>query len=313
MTPDTTVRIGSLTMRNPVMVASGTAGYGEELARWFPLSELGALVVKGTTLAPRAGNPPPRVWETPAGMLNAIGLQNDGLEGFLERRLPRLREHDVPVIVNIAGETPEEFAELARRLDAADGVAALELNVSCPNVKAGGMMFGRSPEAVAEVTRLARAQTRLPLLVKLSPNVTDIVEVACAAAEAGADGLSLVNTFLAMAIDVRTRRPRLANVTGGLSGPAIRPIAVRMVWEVAQAVDLPIVGMGGIISADDALEFIIAGASAVAVGTATFVNPRAAVEVARGIRRYLEEQGIARIADLVGSLQIPEQEKGEEQ
>lgn len=303
VTPDLSVRLGPLMLRNPVMAASGCCGFGQELAEWIPLSALGALVVKGTTLRPRRGNPPPRVWETPAGMLNAIGLQNDGVEDLVGRKLPWLREQDVPIIVNIAGETVGEFAELARILDRAPGVAALELNVSCPNVRAGGMQFGVCATGVAEVTSAVREATRLPVITKLSPNVTDIVEMARAAVEAGADALSLINTLLGMAIDPETRRPRLANITGGLSGPAVRPVAVRMVWQVARAVHVPIIGLGGISRAEHALEFIIAGASAVCIGTGLFADPQCPIAVVDGLRDYMARHGLECLDELRGALE----------
>jgi dihydroorotate dehydrogenase (NAD+) catalytic subunit len=299
---DLSVDIAGIHMRNPVMTASGTCGFGEELSEWLDLSDLGALVVKGTTLRPREGNRPPRVWETPAGMLNAIGLQNGGVDDLLERHLPRLATVGVPVIANISGDTLDDFAELAGRLDGAPGLAGLELNVSCPNIKAGGMAFGVCPSSVEAVTQAAREATRLPLIVKLSPNVTDITETARAAEAGGADALSLINTLLGLAIDVENRRPRLANVTGGLSGPAVRPVAVRMVWQVARAVSLPIVGMGGITRATDALEFIIAGAAAVAIGTGLFFDPRTPLDVVSGIEAYLARHGFSSVRELVGTL-----------
>lgn len=300
--PSLAVNVGGIAMRNPVMVASGTFGYGQEFADFVPLEALGAIVVKGTTLHPRPGNPPPRTVETPAGMLNSIGLQNGGVHDFIENKLPFLRRFDVPVIVNICGSTVEEFEALAEILDGVEGVAGLEVNISCPNVKQGGMEFCAHPALAAGVVERVRAKTCLPLLVKLSPNVADLRPLARSVVEAGADAVSLVNTFLGMAIDVRTRRPKLATVTGGLSGPAIRPIAVRMVWEVAQEVQVPIVGMGGIMTGEDAAEFLLAGATAVAVGTANFVNPRAPLEVLEGLKRYLQEQGCASVQEIIGGL-----------
>jgi dihydroorotate dehydrogenase (NAD+) catalytic subunit len=287
------------------MVASGTFGYGQELADLVPLEALGALVVKGTTLHPRPGNPPPRIVETPSGMLNAIGLQNGGVHDLIEHKLPFLRSRGVPVIVNICGSTVEEFEALAETLDGVEGVAGLEVNISCPNVKEGGMEFCAHPALAGKVVAAVRARTRLPLLAKLSPNVTDIRSLARSVVEAGADAVSLVNTFVGMAIDVHTRRPKLATITGGLSGPAIRPIAVRMVWEVAQAVEVPIVGMGGIMTGEDAAEFLLAGATAVAVGTANLVNPRAALEVLEGLRRYLRDQGCRDVHEIIGGLRVP--------
>ncbi|NPV72761.1 MAG: dihydroorotate dehydrogenase [Pelotomaculum sp.] len=296
-----TVNVGGIQMKNPVTTASGTFGCGLEYAPFVDLNRLGAVVVKGVTLAPRAGNPVPRLAETPAGVLNSIGLQNPGVEKFIEEVLPGLAGYDLPVIVNIAGETVEEYALLADRLDRVQAVAGIEVNISCPNVKKGGMQFGSDPAMAAEVTRAVRASTGKPVIVKLSPNVTSIVAVARKVAEAGADALSMINTLLGMAVDIRKRRPLLGNVTGGLSGPAVRPVAVRAVWEVYREVDLPIIGMGGITCAGDAIEFILAGATAVAVGTANFVNPRATVEIAEGIERYLEENGIRDINELVGA------------
>ena len=297
---NTAVEIGKIRMRNPVMTASGTFGFGQELADLVNLNRVGAIVVKGTSLEPWKGNPYPRTVETPAGMLNAIGLQNDGIDSFLSEKLPFLRRFDVPVIVNVVGQTVEEYAEVARRLNDADGVAGIEINVSCPNVKQGCMAFGTTVEGTAEVVRAVRDATSLTVITKLSPNVTDVVEIARAAVEAGSDALSLINTLLGTAIDPWTRTFRLANITGGLSGPAIKPIALRMVWQVPQAVDVPIIGMGGIMTGLDAVEFLLAGADAVAVGTATFVNPRAAIEVAEGIERYMEQMNMADVRELVG-------------
>ncbi|MDN5363017.1 MAG: dihydroorotate dehydrogenase catalytic subunit [Eubacteriales bacterium] len=293
------VNLGGIEMKNPVTVASGTFG-GPEYAPYVDLNRLGAVVIKGTTLKPRQGNPTPRIWETPAGILNCIGLMNPGVEVFLHEHLPFYRQYDVPVIVNIAGNTVEEYGLLAEKLNV-EGVAGLEVNISCPNVKKGGMAFGTDPAMVREVVAAVRAATPKPVIVKLSPNVTDIVAIAEAAATAGADALSLINTLLGMAIDIRTRRPALGNVMGGLSGPAIKPVAVRCVWQVAQAVDLPIVGMGGIMTAADALEFILAGATAVAVGTANFVNPRAALDIIEGLEAYCREEGITDIKELIGA------------
>lgn len=299
---DLKVKIGSLVLRNPVMTASGTFGYGREFKDFVNLRHLGAVVVKGISLLPRAGNPPPRLVETPCGMLNAIGLENVGVERFLVDKLPWLRKRKTTVVVNILGNTVEEYAALAARLDGEDGVAALEVNISCPNVKQGGVAFGTDPRMAAAVTRAVRRATGLPLIIKLSPNVSDIQAMARAAAEEGADAVSLINTMLGMAIDLRTRRPRLANVVGGLSGPAIKPVALRMVWQVAKAVRIPVIGIGGIMTAEDALEFIVAGAHAVQVGTANFTNPEAAGEIVDGICDYLQVQNIASIAELRGSL-----------
>lgn len=299
--PALAVNIGGIKMKNPVTTASGTFGFGTEYAPYVDLNRLGAIVVKGTTLEPRAGNPTPRLVETPAGILNSIGLQNPGVERFIEEALPYLAGYDLPVIVNIAGDTVEDYARLAARLDRAGGVAGLEVNISCPNVKKGGMQFGSDPAMAAEVTRAVKGNTDLPVIVKLSPNVTSIVAVAERVAEAGADALSMINTLLGMAIDIRTRRPLLGNVMGGLSGPAVKPVAVRAVWQVYREVRLPIIGMGGITCAEDAIEFILAGATAVAVGTANFVNPRATMDVLDGIENYLVENGIDDINELVGA------------
>jgi len=298
------VNIGGIKMKNPLTVASGTFNFGQEYASYFDLNKLGAIVVKGTTLLPKQGNPPPRLVETPSGMLNAIGLQNPGVEHFLREDLPCLRQYDLPVIVNMSGNTVEEYAELASILDKADGVAGLELNISCPNVKKGGLAFGTRPEMAAEVTKNVKKVTKLPVIVKLSPNVTDITEIARSIEEAGADALSLINTLLGMAIDVRTRRPVLGNIVGGLSGPAVKPIALRMVWQVSKAVKIPLIGMGGIMNAQDALEFILAGASAVAVGTANFVNPTACQEIVEDLEKYLLEEKISSIDQLVGALEV---------
>jgi dihydroorotate dehydrogenase (NAD+) catalytic subunit len=302
--PDLSISIGALRMRNPVMVASGCFGFGTEYAPIVDIARLGAIVVKGTTLEPWRGNPPPRIVETPAGMLNAIGLQNDGVQSLLDEKLPRLREHGVPVIVNVCGETLAEYVKLCEILDAADDVAALELNASCPNIEHGGMTFGTSCPALGELVAACRKATGKPLIVKLSPNVTDVAALARAARDAGADALSLINTLLGMAIDVDTWRPKLANVTGGLSGPAIRPVAVRMVYQVAQAVPVPTIGMGGIMTAEDAIEFLLAGATAVAVGTASFVNPQASIEIIEGIAAYLQNRQLSSVRDIIGKLQV---------
>ena len=300
------INMAGIEMKNPVMVASGTFGYGEEYSQFLDLRELGAIVVKSISLLPRAGNQPPRIAETPAGMLNAIGLQNVGLERFAADKMPFLRDLGIPIIVSIAGEDVSEYVKLAEKLTNIEGVGGLEVNISCPNVSKGGMSFGADPFMTSSLVGAIRAATGLPLIVKLTPNVTDIAEIASAAAESGADALSLINTLLGMAIDVHTRQPKLANVTGGLSGPAIRPVAVRMVWQVARAVDLPVIGMGGIMTAEDALEFLIAGARAVSVGTANFVNPLAALEIISGIEDFMVRNEIRDVNDLVGSLRIGE-------
>ncbi|MBI5287150.1 MAG: dihydroorotate dehydrogenase [Deltaproteobacteria bacterium] len=298
--PDLTVNIAGIRMRNPVMVASGTFGYGEEYVPFIDLGRLGAIVVKGLSLRPRPGNPPPRVVETPAGMLNAVGLQNIGVEAFLRERLPGLKKYNTPIIANIFGEDIKEYKEVASRLDEVDGIAGLELNISCPNVKKGGVVFGTDPSHAHRVVKAVRKSTTLPLITKLSPNITDIKVIARAVEDAGSDTVSLINTITGMAIDVEQMRPRLANITGGLSGPAIRPIAVRMVWEVAQVVSIPVIGIGGIMSAKDALEFILAGASAIQVGTANFVDPSASIKIIDGIEDYMIRHKVRRITSLVG-------------
>ncbi len=304
--PDLSVALGPLRLKNPVIAASGTFGYGTEFLPFLDLSELGGLVVKGLSLEPRVGNPPPRIVETPAGMLNAIGLQNVGVDAFVREKLPALAGYDTVVLANVFGETEEEYALACARLDGAPGLGAIELNVSCPNTEAGGMIFGNDPIALGRVTRACRRSTRLPLLVKLSPNVTDIREGARAAEAEGADALSLVNTFVGMAVDVDRRRPVLANVAGGLSGPAIRPLAVWMTWQASRAVKIPVVGMGGILTARDALEFILAGASAVQVGTANFIQPDACIRVIRGLEDHLTSRGLSSIREIVGTLETGE-------
>jgi len=295
------VKIGGIAMKIPVATASGTFGFGSEYAPYIDLNQLGALVVKGITLQPRAGNPTPRLVETAAGVLNSIGLQNPGVERFIGELLPGLACFDLPVIVNIAGDTVQDYGRLAARLDRVSGVAGLEVNISCPNVKKGGMQFGSDPDMAAEVTRAVKAGTDKTVIVKLSPNVTSIAAVAEKVARAGADALSMINTLLGMAIDVKSRRPVLGNVLGGLSGPAVKPVALRAVWQVYRETGLPIIGMGGIITAEDAIEFILAGATAVAVGTANFVNPQATMDVLSGIKRYIIENDVQDINELVGA------------
>jgi dihydroorotate dehydrogenase (NAD+) catalytic subunit len=304
MKPDLQVNIGGIAMRNPVMVASGTFGYGQEYAALVDLNRLGALVVKGISSEPWFGNPPPRMVEVPGGLLNAIGLQNPGAQAFIADYLPFLKTYQVPVIVNIWGRTQEDYVRVAERLTQAAGIQGLEINISCPNIKEGGIAFGADLKQARRLLVAVRRQTTLPLIVKLSPQVADIRAFARMAEDTGADALSLINSYPAMAIDIETRRPRLANVTGGLSGPAIHPIAVKLVYEAAQAVRVPIVAMGGILQARDAVEFIIAGATAVAVGTATFGEPRACLAVIDGIAAYLERHGIARVADLVQTVRL---------
>jgi len=299
---DLSVEIAGIRMRNPVMTASGTFGYAQEFEPYFDVNRLGAIVVKTITTRPRAGNPPHRVVETPAGMLNAIGLQNVGIDAFIAEKLPYLRTLEPPLIVNVAGESVEDFRDLTKRLSDQDGVAGIELNISCPNV-AGGLDFSTDPELTSRVVRAAKEASHLPIIPKLSPNVTDIAAIARAAVEAGADALSLINTLVGMAIDVRARRPVIGNVTGGLSGPAIRPVAVRMVWQVARAVGVPLIGMGGIMTGEDAAEFLLAGATAVAVGTVNFTDPAAPMHVLDGLARYLVAQGLPSARALVGGVE----------
>lgn len=302
MTPNLTVRIGKLTLRNPVTAASGTFGFGSETADLVDLNRLGAVCVKATTSHARIGNPPPRIVETASGMLNAIGLQNGGVEDYLDKKAPYLRRFDCPVIVNVPGESPEDFAAVTRRLDEAGAADAIELNISCPNVS-HGLDYATDPRATAAVVAACRKVTERTLIAKLSPNVTDIRPIARAAEEAGADALSLINTLVGTSIDARTRRFRLANVSGGLSGPAIKPIALLHVYRVAQTVGVPIIGMGGIASATDAVEFLLAGATAVAVGTASFINPTAVIEIAEGIAAYLSENGFTDVRQIIGAVE----------
>lgn len=288
-------------MNTPVMTASGTFGFGEEYADFADLEELGAVVVKGTTLYPRRGNDGVRIAETPHGMLNCIGLENPGVEYFLQTILPRISRHHMNVIVNISGSSAEEYGVLAEKLDV-PGVAAIELNVSCPNVKDGGIIFGTDPKAAAEVVKQAKRHTKKPVILKLSPNVTDIAEMARAGEAAGADALSLINTLMGMAIDISTWRPVLGNVTGGLSGPCVKPVALRMVWQASRAVKIPVIGMGGIMTAEDAVEFFLAGASAIAVGTANFLNPSVTKNIIHGLGDYLKRRNLSHISDIVGKM-----------
>jgi len=301
---DLQVVIAGIRMKNPVMTASGTFGYGREYAELVDLHRLGAVVVKGLHLNPSKGNPPPRIVETPCGMLNAIGLENVGIQAFVDEKLPYLKRLHVPVIVNIYGHFIEEYAELAAVVDAVDGITGIEVNISCPNIKAGGVAFGVRPESAHSVIAAVRKETEKPVIAKLSPNVTDITEIAKSVEGAGADAVSLINTLTGMAVDIETRTPRLANVTGGLSGPAIKPVALRMVWQVANSVPIPVIGIGGIMTTTDALEFLVAGASAVQVGTANFVNPRATMDILDGIEAFMIEKGIDRISQIIGSLQV---------
>lgn len=302
MKPDLSVSLGSLRLNNPVMSASGTFGYGLEFSPFFDISRLGAIVVKGLSLEPSKGNPPGRIVETASGMLNAIGLQNIGVERFVADVVPRLEDAGATFVANIYGRTPEEYEEVARRVSSVRSLAAIEVNASCPNVKEGGMAFGATPEGVSRLTARVRQSTDKPVWVKLSPNVSDIGTIASAAAGAGADAVSLINTLVGMAVDHRTRRPKLANVTGGLSGPAIKPVALRMVWEVCRRVSIPVIGIGGIQTAADALEFLLVGASAVQVGTANFRNPMACIEILEGIEAFLREERMTGISEYRGTL-----------
>lgn len=296
------VRVGGMEMRNPVMTASGTFGYGTEFTDFMPLSALGAYIIKGTTLEPREGNPYPRMAETPSGMLNAVGLQNKGVDYFIENIYPGIKDYDSNLVVNVSGSRPEDYAEVARRLSHLDGVKAIEVNISCPNVKQGGMAFGTTPEGAAMVTKAVRQAWPGTLIVKLSPNVTDIVSIAKAVESEGADAVSLINTLMGMAIDVERRRPCLSTVTGGLSGPAVRPVAVRMVWQVAKAVNIPVVGLGGICCGADAVEFMLAGARAVEVGTANFLNPAVCAEIVGWIEQWCLRHGVSDINEIVGEI-----------
>jgi len=290
-----------LLLANPVMTASGTFGYGTEYAGAIDIQRLGAIICKGTTLKPRPGNPQPRLWETAAGVLNSIGMENIGIDALIREKAPLWARWKVPVIVNILGESIEDYAKLAKHLDKVAGVSGIEVNISCPNISAGGMEFGAGPKSAAEVTAAVKAKTTLPVIVKLSPNVTDIAEIACAVAEAGADAISLINTLKGMAINTSSRKPVLGNISGGLSGPAIKPVALYMVYQVARKVKVPVVGCGGIATANDALEFIMAGASAVQVATANFTNPCTPLDIIDGIERFMKKEGIRRITELIGA------------
>ena len=295
------VNLAGVELKNPIVVASGTFGFGREYGQLYDLSELGGICVKGLTAARREGNPAPRIAETPMGILNSVGLQNPGVDAFIESELPFLRQHDLKVIANISGNTPEEYGEMCEKLSAAS-VDMIEVNISCPNVKAGGLAYGTKPQLAAEVTEMAKRHSTVPVMVKLSPNVTDVTEIARAVADAGADALSLINTLRGMRIDVNTRRPILKMNTGGLSGPAVLPVAVRMVWEVANAVDLPILGMGGVAKGDDAAQLMLAGATAVAVGTACFADPFAPIHVRDGLEQLASRQGLSGISELTGAV-----------
>ena len=302
--PDLKTNIGGIELENPVMAASGTFGYAMEFKELVDLNRLGGIIVKGLSLKPSMGNKPPRIVETACGMLNAIGLENVGIEAFAKEKLPFLKKLSTPVFTNIYGKSISDYALLAARIDKLNEIAGIEVNISCPNVKAGGLAFGVVPETAAEVVGAVRRKTSKPLIVKLSPNVTDITQIARAVEGAGADSLSLVNTITGMSIDIETRRSRLANVTGGLSGPAIKPVALRMVWQVAQSVKIPVIGVGGIVCAEDALEFLIAGAAAVQVGTANFINPNATIDIIEGIEAFLGEKKISSVRDIIGTLEI---------
>jgi dihydroorotate dehydrogenase (NAD+) catalytic subunit len=299
--PDLAVNLGGIMMKNPVAVASGTFGYGSEYEGFVDIADIGAVIVKGTTLEPRCGNPPPRIFETPAGMLNAIGLENPGVKVFLQEYLPRLRDQGVTVIANIAGNTLEEYARMAATLEGNQGIAGIEMNISCPNVKEGGLQFGVDPDMVYQVVKAVKEETSIPVMPKLSPNVSDIVAIAQAAQAGGADALSMINTLMGMAVDIEKRKPVLGNIFGGLSGPAIKPVALRMIYQVYKAVDLPILGGGGIMNYTDALEFIMVGASAVSIGTGIFVNPRLARELVDDLIDYFTANGIKNIEEIRGA------------
>ncbi|MFQ5900084.1 MAG: dihydroorotate dehydrogenase [Thermodesulfobacteriota bacterium] len=301
--PDLSVDIAGIRLKNPVMTASGTCGYGEELSPYMDIGGTGAVVVKGLSLKPRDGNPPPRIVETPAGLINAIGLQNIGVEAFITEKLPVLKGYNVPVIVNIFGESAADYCELAKRLEDTGDINALEINISCPNVKQGGIVYGKDPVEAYNLIKEIRRSTNLVIITKLSPNVTDIKEMARSVEEAGTDSISLINTITAMSVDIEKKRPRLANIIGGLSGPAIRPVAVRMVWEACQVVKAPVIGVGGIMRTEDAIEFFIVGASAVQVGAASLVNPTIIPEIVDGIKGYLVRHGVERFRDIVGTLE----------
>jgi len=298
---DISTNLGGIKLDNPVCAASGTFGYGREYEPYVDISKIGAVIVKGTTLEPRTGNPPPRIIETASGMLNAIGLENPGIKEFLNTHLPYLRENNVTIIANIAGNTIEEYAALAEMIEGNDGVAGIELNISCPNVKQGGLQFGTDPQMVYEVVKAVKDKTTLPVMPKLSPNVTDIVEIARASEAGGADALSMINTLMGMAVDINTRKPFLANIFGGLSGPAIKPVALRMIYQVYREVKLPILGGGGIVNYRDALEFLMVGATAISVGTGIFINPQITDEIVSNLLQYMQENNIDTISELIGA------------
>jgi dihydroorotate dehydrogenase (NAD+) catalytic subunit len=299
--PNLSVTIGKIKLKNPVIVSSGTFGFGEEFEDFYDLNHLGAIIPKGISLKPMVGNPPPRIFETEGGIINSIGLQNPGFQAFIKNKLPYYRNLKTHLIINFFGKSQREYIELARRFDSVPGISGLEMNISCPNIKRGGIVFGTDPQMAYRLVQAVRKATTLTLIVKLSPNVTDIALMAKSVEEGGADAVSLVNTFRAMAVNIHTRKPELGNIIGGLSGPAIKPIALRMVWEVNQAVHIPIIGMGGIMNAEDAIEFILVGASAIQIGTANLINPKTGIEIIHGIKKYLSQNKINRIQKLIGA------------
>lgn len=301
---DLSVKIGGLNLKNPVMTASGTFGYGLEFADFVNLEEIGGIIVKGTTLHPREGNPYPRMYETASGMLNCVGLQNKGVDYFCSHIYPQIKDIRTNMIVNVSGSCPEDYAECAARIDELEHIPAIELNISCPNVKQGGMAFGVTPEGAASVVKAVREAYHKTLIVKLSPNVTSVTDIARSVVDAGADALSLINTLMGMAIDIEKKRPVLSINTGGLSGPAVKPVALRMVWQVAQAVSVPVIGLGGIMNAHDAIEFLLAGASAIQIGTANFIDPAVTVKVAKGINDYLDSHGYSSVSEIIGALEV---------
>ena len=301
---DLSVKIGGLNLKNPVMTASGTFGYGLEFADFVNLEEIGGIIVKGTTLHPREGNPYPRMYETASGMLNCVGLQNKGVDYFCSHIYPQIKDIRTNMIVNVSGSCPEDYAECAARIDELEHIPAIELNISCPNVKQGGMAFGVIPEGAASVVKAVREAYHKTLIVKLSPNVTSVADIARSVVDAGADALSLINTLMGMAIDIEKKRPVLSINTGGLSGPAVKPVALRMVWQVAQAVNVPVIGLGGIMNARDAIEFLLAGASAIQIGTANFIDPAVTVKVAKGINDYLDSHGYSSVSEIIGALEV---------
>ena len=300
---DTSVKIAGLSLKNPVLTASGTFGYGSEFCDFMELLRIGGIIVKGTTIRPRQGNPYPRMAETPSGMLNAVGLQNKGVDYFIDHIYPVIKDYDTNIIVNVAGSTVDDYVAAAERMNELEAVPAIELNISCPNVKAGGMAFGTSPEAAREVVAAVRRVYKNTLIVKLSPNVTSITDIALAVESAGADSVSLINTLMGMAIDAERRKPLLSTITGGLSGPCVKPVALRMVWQVAKAVKIPVIGLGGISNAADAVEFLLAGATAIQIGTANFIDPAISAKVASGIEDYLIRHGFSSVKELVGALE----------